>query len=172
MVEVKTLVSGAIIALIVTAFIGALAVESQRVTTLTTQTETVNIAPARLAAGAINETYTFTLNTGVANWRNEYSECIPTTITYTNQTSGTLTDPTHYVYTYNAGTLTLKNVLSLNTSSLNTTSATYNYCPNNYLASSWGRTLLNTTPGLIAIGLLVAMVAIAYVLLKKEGIGV
>lgn len=141
------------------------------ITELTTKTETVNIAPARLAAGAINTTYAFTLDTGLSNWRNDYSECIPTTITFKNQTGGTLTDPTDYVYTYNvpSGQLTLENVANLNDTTSNTTTATYSYCPDGYMALNWGRTSLDTTLGLFAVGLMLGAVALTVSIFKDFG---
>lgn len=140
-------------------------------TNLTTQSETINIANARYgAAGTINESYTFTLSTGVANWRNDYSECIPTTIIYKNQSGATMTDPTNYVYTYNVGTLTLKNTEALNLSGSNTTTTTYAYCPNEYVSSSWARTGLTTTVGLFALGLFLTAVGLFYSVAKDTGI--
>lgn len=144
--------------------VGVLSDNTNGVTSLTTQTETVNIAGARLAGGTINTTANFTLNTGANNWRNDYTKCIDQVIVFKNSSGATLVQNTDYVYSYNLNTnqLTLKNTAAVNNTVSNTTTATYDYCPAGYVTSSMGRTFLDTMLGLFALAVFIISVGLFY----------
>ena len=173
--ENKTI--GIILGVAIAVFIGAMLIQviassTQDRTTLTTKTENIDISAARLAGGTINESKTFTLATGVGDWRNDYSECIPQTIVLTNQTGGKLTDPTDYVYVYNGGTLTFADSVNINSSLANNTIATYDYCPDGYVAQSWGRNVLNLIVGFFAFALLGVVIYLVYYIFKANNIDI
>lgn len=162
---------GFVALLLAAVFISTAADTGNQVTNLLAANETINIAPARLAGGAINETYAFYINNAITTgWRQENSECAVTTINFKNVSGTTLVDPSQYVFTNTIGRLTLKNVPALNQTSSNITTVSYNYCPDNYLASSFGRAGINTTYGLFAIGALMVAVGIFFQVGKNNGL--
>lgn len=141
--------------------IAVVSTSTNDITELASRTDTVSIAGARIAAGNINESFTFTLtNTGVNTWKFGYNECIPQTIVFKNATGTTLTATTDYVYTAATASLTLKNGTGAYGQSSNSTTATFSYCPDGYVALGWGRTSLETAVGLFAIALLLGAVAL------------
>lgn len=162
------LVTGAILAILVTALISSLASESQKKTTLTQATnEAISIANSRLADGGINASITYTVTYPRTGWKADESTCAITAGSYGN-TSTTWTPTTDYALS-TSGVLSLVNTVAVNSSNSNSTQLTYTYCADDYMASSWGRSILNLTPGLIVIALLIVVVSIVYVLLGKEG---
>jgi len=177
---VMILVTLAIAIILVGALIASISDETQKKTTKTTVTETVNIAPARLADNNINATYYFHLDHGcphATSWRNDLgSECEISNDGIQNSTGGTLSDPTDVVFVsngtvcsgYASGDLHFVNSTGLVNTASNTTTVTYSYCASDYMSSSWGKSLLNLVPGLLAVGLLVAVVGGAYLLLGKK----
>lgn len=164
-----------VILIIGTVLLGVIATQEQEATQLAYATETVNLAPARLAGGAINSTYYFHLTNGCpfSTWRaDQGSACYINNLGVKNSTGGTLVDPTNYVFVSNgavctganSGDIRFTNTLSVNNSASNTTTVSYSYCPDAYLTQSWARTVLDLMPGFFAIGLLGAalMFGIAY----------
>ena len=164
---VQLLVTGAIIAILVAALITAIATETQNKTmpTVVTAEEHAILHP--------NGTYTnitaqYTVTNAPTGWKSE--DCPLTNFAIKNQSGSALTLTTDYLVTLSSGNYTLKNnsaTIGL-IGAYNNTYVYYDYCANEYVNSSWGRSLLNLTPGLIAIALLVAMVYIAYVILGRE----
>lgn len=143
---------------------------SNAITSLTSATETLNLAPARLTGGALNTTYDFTLTgTGVGTWKSEYSECLASTLVVKN-VSGTEVTSGNYTYTAATGKVRLTNTLPLNASSSNTSTVTYSKCPDGYTAQAWGRSMQKITVGLFAVMCLAASVGFVYAALKEMGI--
>ena len=141
------------------------------VTEKTTKTESVSIASARNATGGLDNTVQISLDTGVNNWRNDYEECIPTTIVFKNQTGQEVTDPTDYAYVYNTGKITVNNVENLNrTAAGNTTSAEYTYCQDGYVTVAWGRTALDTGIGLFGVALMLGAIGFMISVFKDFGL--
>lgn len=173
MEAVSKLVLAFVMLIVGVALLGQIATSGSDVTTVKTYTDTLSVAAARanLTKG-VNETMSFTpLATYpfVGNWKDGYSECQAQTITVTNATGTAYEDPTDYVYTYNANTLTLVN--STNTvAGGNSLLITYDYCPDTYLTQGWSRTSINLVPGLFAIALLGVSVGLFYSLAKDAGI--
>lgn len=168
--------TGKIIAAFVTVLLGAVLIgvvagQTQSISTTAPQTDSIDISVARLAGGAINTTYPFTLKTGMNTWRSEDSTCIPSTITFKNA-STTFTTDTDYTYTPTTGGLVLKNTVVMNGtgSSTNATTATYQYCPDGYLTSSWQRSVLNMVPGFFGIAIMLVGVGLFYSIGKEVGI--
>jgi hypothetical protein len=172
---ITVLVSTAVILILALALITSMAEETQKRTTQTAvASESIDIAPARLTSGSINTTYPIWLNhntTADKTWKAEQSDCNINVDRYGNSTLA-LTVTTDYAVN-SAGRLLLvntSNVAGSAGSGSNTTwTIAYKYCADDYLATSWGRTLLNLTPGLIAIAILVIAILASYSLLKREG---
>lgn len=169
---VGKLIAAFVMLIVGVSLITVVSTQTNDITELASRTDTVNIAAARIAAGNINESIQFTLtNTGVNTWKFGYSECIPQTIVFKNNSGTTLTATTHYVYTPATATLTLVNGTTAYGQSSNTTTATFSYCPDGYVALGWGRTSLETSIGLFAIGLLLGAVALTVSVFREFGLG-
>lgn len=164
---ITILVSTAVILILALALIGSIATQTQQQTTQTTvANEVVNIAPARLTSGAINITYPFTVANPPTGWETETSDCNIHTLAYGNVTTDFTLTADYTAST--AGVLLLKNTQVVNISTSNSTYVDYTYCGAGYINSSWGRTVLNLTPGLIALAILVMVILGAYSLLGKQ----
>ena len=121
----------------------------------------------------INETAVYTLTNAPSGWKTE--QCPLTSFVLTNG-SDALTDTTDYIVDLSAGTYTLVDNADTNESGvyqlydLNTTYASYYYCGNDYLAASWGRSLLNLVPGFFVLAILIGAAFVIFYILKAEGI--
>lgn len=166
----KSLIIVAAVALILTvALIGSIAQQTQVQSTLTpVVNEVISIAGARLGNGTyndINESYNFT----IAKAAYTYSgDCPITNVVYGNASTNWTVD-TDYVISLSTGIFSLKNTSATTsaTDGVNTTYIDYDYCGTGYINSSWGRSILNLTPGLIAIAILVIAILAAWQLLGK-----
>ena len=159
--------------------IGTIATQANNVTTpISVSSETVNIAPARLAGGAINTSKVFTVTNAATGWKSTDApnECLPAygaagygaPFIYYNQSGDYMTKNTDYIVTSTTGSFTLKNVKNLNSSTSNTTTVSYSYCGDGYMNSSWGRTILNVNVGLYALAILIIVIILAYLYLKDN----
>jgi len=123
-------------------------------TSLTSYTETIDLSSARLAGGTINETYDYILTNAVySSWRADISDCLVETVSYTNQTGAVVVADTDYTFTSTTAVFNVLNTESMNDAASNTTAVTYNYCDDNY-QSGWGATVLKLVPGFFALALL------------------
>jgi hypothetical protein len=90
-----------------------------------------------------------------------------------NSSGASFTVTTDYVLTASTGTYKLVNsatALATLPTANNNTYATYNYCSDDYLNSSWGRTVLNLVAGFFAIAILLTSIALFYSVGKDTGI--
>ena len=164
---IGVLILGFVIILMGVILVSQVADQTVLTTQKGTQTENLNLVVARIAGGALDPAVKFNLSTGApnvehpnVNWRfnDAYTDCIPTTVTVKNQSGSTMTVTTDYAYTKATGTLTLVNNPNMNFSEgagANTSTVTYGYCQNQYMATSWNRTILNLVPGFFALGVFV-----------------
>lgn len=168
-------VAGKVIAAFIMLIVGisliVVAAQTTNISTeLSTSTDTVNIASARIAGGNINESVNFTLTgTGVNTYKFEYSECIPQTIIFKNSSGATLTEPTDYDYYPATAKFSLKNGTGVYGSNSNSTTATYNYCGDGYVTLGWGRSALDTGIGLFGVALLLGAVGLCFSIFKDFG---
>lgn len=130
--------------------------------------ESINIAPARLAAGSINTTYQFTLGQAPDSWKLNNADCQINNFFFRNQTGSTLSSGTAYTLTAGTGKLVLANVANLNGTQSNITTVSYNYCGNDYLNQGFGRSTLKLTVGMIALAILVGIVSLIYFYVRKN----
>ena len=161
--------------LIGTILIGVIANQTNSKTTTTTiASETHNVLPTILTGRnvtAINSSIVYTLTNAPTGWK--VSDCPITSFVLTNSSGQAFTDTTDYVLTASAGTYTLVNsATAVATLPLadNNTYASYHYCGDEYLNSSWGRSVLNLVAGFFAIALLLVAVALFYSVGRDTGI--
>jgi len=161
--------------------IGTIATQANNVTTpISVSSETVNIAPARLAGGAINTSKVFTVTNAATGWKSTDApnECLPAyeaagygaPFIYYNQSGDYMTKNTDYIVTSTTGSFTLKNVKNLNSSTSNTTTVSYSYCGDDYLNSGWGQTVILLVGGFFAIALLLISVGLFFSVAKDYGL--
>jgi tetrahydromethanopterin S-methyltransferase subunit B len=139
-------------------------------TALTTKSETISLAAGRLEAGGFDPAVSVaTLATGLTDWRNGYSECIPTTVKLLNQSGATMTVNTDYFYTQTNGSIRIGNTVAMNSSLENSTTVSYSYCPSEYV-SGWGGTVSNLIPGFFALAILLTAVFVIFYVLREQGV--
>lgn len=110
-----------------------------------------------------------TLSNAPTGWKSE--ECVLTDVVLTNNTGDLkYTLDTDYVLDTTNGVVSLINTTTtshwLNLS--NNTLVSYYYCPDSYVVSSWGRTILGTNVGIYAIAILLVVIYLVYTLLEKK----
>ena len=169
----SVLISVAVLVILAIAFLSSIATQ-----TLSTTQKTVVADEQHLlsVAGAcdgteINESYVHTLTNAPTGWKLTDSDCVIGNFVITNSSGTEFTETTDYVVDTTAGTFTLKNTAEVNQSCAtgdNITLVDYDYCGDSYMADSWGRSVLNTNTGLFAIAILLAVLAVVYLLLKKS----
>ena len=122
--------------------------------------------------GQVNESLTAACNLTVANaptsWKQE--DCPLTGIVVTNATGTALTLDTDYRVWDSIGIIEMLNTTDTNSTALSTnvTLIDYTYCGDNYVASSWGRSVLGVNVGLYAVAILIAAALVVYLLFGKK----
>lgn len=171
--NIQKLILGFLVLIVGLVLIGSVASNTNAVTDKTgVASETLDIGAARMGSGAcpmsINETYPLPITNVPTGWK--IADCPITSFSMVNQTSVAATVTTDYVfhggngtlYLQNSSTFVLPNCSATETGISNTTTLTYNYCGDDYMNLSWGRTILNLISGFFAIALLIASVGIFY----------
>jgi hypothetical protein len=136
---------------------------------ITQSDETLSIASARLAGGALNSSVLIPVKYLATDWRagtDAPKECQPgntanpVAFVLKNSTGATLTRSTHYNVT-NQGYVTVGNVVSLNGSTSNSTTVTYAYCNTDY-QSGISAVFIKLIAGFLAILVLAISIALMY----------
>lgn len=130
--------------------------------------ETIDISTSRMTgANSINVSVTHDVTNAPTSWKRQ--DCPLTSITYGNSsTDFALT--TDYTVDTALGTITLVNSTALINSVPNSTFVDYTYCGDDYLNSSWGRTVLLLVAGFFALAILGASLGLFYSVAKDTGI--
>lgn len=100
-------------------------------------------------------------------------DCPLTTVTVENSSDGTYTDAildTDYELVDSTGVIHVLNTSTTDEEEFNTTYVSYTYCADDYLNSSWGRSVLGTVPGFFALALLGISLWLFYSVFKSIGI--
>ena len=122
------------------------------------------------ADGEVNEsssTCALTVTYAPTGWRSQ--ECPLTSVVVTNNTGTALTLDTDYQLSASTGVVTMLNTTDTNATNLvNVVKVDYTYCGDNYVSTSWARTILNTNTGLYALAILVAVLIVVVNMLGKE----
>lgn len=173
--NVQKLILGFLVLIVGIVLIGTIASNTLLVTDkVGVASETLDISVARAGSGScpmsVDETHALALANSPTGWKT--SDCPISGFSMTNQTGVAATVTTDYVLFANNGTLLLMNTTKWGNCevTVNTTTLTYNYCPDEYLNSAWGRTVLNLVAGFFALALLGAGVGIFYSIAKDVGI--
>lgn len=155
------IILGAVLVILGAVIIGVIAdMTNEKTTQSPIDNELVTITGARLVNADINGTYPFTIANAPTGWRASNSDCNINKYALTNGTF-TYTVTTDYTLS-TAGVLYLVNSTNMRKNPTNLTYVSYRYCGNEYVNSSWARSVLNMTGGFIAIMLLAAAVGIFY----------
>lgn len=126
---------------------------------------TETFTEVRGAGGVVNGNHNFTIANPPTGWKQE--DCTIGDFVLKNVSGYTMTDGTDYTFNQKYGNFTIKSTIPTNMSSLsNTTTATYTYCGDDYTNLNWGRTAINTTMGLYAIGAFLISVGLFYSVYK------
>lgn len=175
------LVAAFILLLIGVILVSTISTSVLTTTALSTVTDTFSLAPARLAGGAVNNTYPFKLS-GFGDYREDYTECSSgtlitsgATVVAKNSSGATLTmngcdAGGEYYFVEGINEINFCNNKNVNQSNSNTTTITHPYCGSNYNITSWGRTATNLTVGLMAIAVFLGSVGFFYSVGKDTGI--
>lgn len=162
-----TIISVSVLIILSVAFLTSLVTQTS-VNTEKTVVSDEAIALEDTGNSTINTTAVYTVTNYPTSWKIE--DC-PLTLVYIKNQSGTaLTETTDYVFNYSYGTFTLKDTEAAEglVGVFNNSYVTYSYCGDGYVSQSWGRTVLNTTLGLLAIAILAVGVYFVYSLYKTE----
>jgi len=117
----------------------------------------------------VNLTKVYQLAQSPSGWK--LQDCPLTALVLTNTTDNThWTLTTDYTVNLANGTLLLKNTTATRLTVNNLTYANYEYCADDYLNSSWGRTMVNLIAGFFAIALLLVSIGMFYSVAKESGI--
>jgi len=153
--------------------IAPLATQSNLVTGKTIVTdEIVSIATSKIEGTDGNNV---SINLGpIANVPTTWKilDCPLTSITVSNASGDALTVTTDYTLSTTTGVLNLLNTAVNNESFVtsNNSLIDYTYCGDDYLNSSWGRTVLDTTMGFFGLALLLTSLAFFYSIWKESGL--
>jgi len=148
----------------------------QEVTTKTTiEDEAISLTTARTTDGLgdINVSVTFTIVEDPTNtWKS--ADCPITNVIYGNSSKDFIVT-TDYTFDGATGVLTLVNSTNVRgpagaVTGSNDTLISYDYCGDDYINLTWGRTGINLVPGFFAIALLLISVGLFYSIAKENGI--
>jgi len=147
---------------------------NDRTEKVTILNETLDISAARIPGFilSINESYPFTITNYPDDWK--ILDCPITDFVFRNQTQVDTIVTTDYIFFPANGTLLLMNSSAYHIGGtlqvINTTTMDYVYCADDYLNSSWGRSVLNTVPGFFALALLGISLWLFYSVFASVGI--
>ncbi len=169
------LVAGFVLLLIGAVLIGPISTETLARTEYSRTSQSVAIPRNGSVAAKnyeVNETVTVTLTQAPTDWKR--TDCPLSTIKVTNSSgSFQFASGVDYILTTSTGVISWLNTsdTGLGGSAYdNTSTVSYNYCADDYLNISWGRTVLDLVPGFFAIAVMLAGVGIFFSIGKEAGI--
>jgi len=170
--NINYLVLGFVFLIIGVVLIGSVASEvNNRVDKVTIVNEAIDIGTARMGLsgyGSINLSLSnFTVANVPTSWK--VSDCPVEFGTYGNGTLN-LTLNTDYEVYGAEGKIFVLNTTETNSSLSNTTYITYTYCSDDYLNTSWGRSILGTVPGFFALALLGVALWLFYAVFRNTNL--
>ena len=174
------LITGFVVILIGAVLIGTVASEEQDLTTkdrINNESHTfycVNSSAVN-ASGVLGVNVTYSVTEAPLNtWKQ--ADCPLTNFVLQAVNGTTLTLNTDYNVDLSIGNYSLISDAPLTMDEMcdageaNTTHASYTHCPDNYLNSSFGRTMLDIVPGFFAIAILGIGIGLVYKVMRNEGI--
>lgn len=117
----------------------------------------------------INTTKVYTVTNAPDDWK--VADCPLTNFAIKNASGTAITLTTDYTVTLSAGTFKLLDTTATNTTNNfygdnNKTYVDYEYCADDYMNSSWGRSIMNLIAGFLALVLFGAAVGVMYSIYK------
>ncbi len=150
--------------------VGVIATQTIAVTAKTiVYDETTDLEAAGCIAGAdqsVNDSLSacnITATNVPTGWK--ITDCPLASVSVENTTAGTysvLTEGTDYNLYASTGIVQMLNTTGTDEGDVNTTYINYNYCGDDYMNSSWGRSVLDIVAGFFAIALLLVSVGLFY----------
>ena len=121
--------------------------------------EPISLEPVRISDNVLSYDPAVELQIAIPPEGWQETDCPITNFVLYNQTGTETVETTDYVFTPSTGVLTIVNSsiwFSDGTylQAENDTTLSYTYCDDDYLNSSWGRSVLTTVPGFFALALL------------------
>ena len=174
MANEKTGVTGILIGaflmvIIGVSLIGVIADQANSAVDLTrVPAEAVAITHNATAQNDVDETVVTTLANPPTGWKK--ADCLLTGVVVTNSTGVAMTVDTDYLVDLTAGTISFLNTSETYYTYDNTTNVKYDYCSDDYLNSSWGRTVLPLVAGFFALAILGVGIALFFKAGKATGI--
>jgi len=177
---VGIIIGAAVVLILGIVLVSIIAEQSNNATSTTVYTQSLTI-PRNDTANGVNSSVKFHLTHGCPYATNDFRGeigCELTILSVKNVSGVALTDPTDYVGYANgavcsgnvSGDLIFKNSTNLVAQLSNATTITYSTCAEDYVAQSWGRTMLNMVPGFFAMAILIGAAFLIFKITKTEGI--
>ena len=167
----KIMISTAVLLILAVVFITSIAdqtsVNTQRIF-VSNESHNLDSCLTLAADGGWNVSSTCTITPTYAptGWKQE--DCQLESIVVYNGTGTAVTLTTDYTVTATTGVIQLIDTPALINLTGNNTYIDYDYCGDNYVASSWGRDVLNINVGLYAVAILIAAALVVYLLFGKK----
>jgi len=168
----KVLITTFVLLLLAIAFLSSIATQTTDVTQKTDvadETTDVSASGCLTADGQVNESSSLcnlTVTNYPTTWKIE--DCPLTSVVVSNDTTA-LTVDTDYVVYASSGVIQLLNTTETENGTIgNSVLVDYTYCADNYVNTSWGRTILGTNVGIYALAILLVVIAGIFVLLKRK----
>lgn len=169
---ISILITFGVLFLLGAVFISVLSDQTLTTTQKTTVTdESYNLtALSCYVSGTVNESAPgciLTTTYAPTSWKQE--DCPLTSVVVSNSAGTALTLDTDYSVAASTGVVSMLNTTSTNSTNLGeTVLIDYSYCGDNYMNSSWGRSLLGVNAGLLAVALLAAGAGLVYLLYGRK----
>jgi len=166
---INKLIFGFVTLILGVALLSQIATITNTATGKTTASNEATVFTKNGAWNRVNTTIPYTLTNAPTGWK--LTDCPIADFSLRNASGGTAwTLTTDYTVTLSTGIFYLKNTSTTVLTSANTTYASYTYCADDYLNSSWGRTTVNLIAGFFAIALLLVSIGIFYSIARESGL--
>lgn len=167
----KILISTAVLLILAAVFISSIAdqtaVNTQRTNVLNESHNLADCVTLSASGGwNVSSSCTITPTYAPTGWKQE--DCQLESIVVYNGTGTAVTLTTDYTVTATTGVIQLIDTSALVNLTGNNTYIDYDYCADNYVSSSWGRSVLGVNVGLYAVAILIAAALVVYLLFGKK----
>lgn len=168
--SIQIMVGAFIVTMIAIAFLTSIVGQTNNVTEkLNSVNETTDLTTSCYSAGVVDESSNdcnITVNNNPTSWKCE--DCPITNVIVADSTGTELVLDTDYELYDSIGVVKMLNTVDTNETNLGDVLVSYTYCGDNYVNSSWGRSILGINIGMFAIAILIAVMGAAYLLLDKR----
>lgn len=168
----KVLITAFVVLILAIAFLSSISDQTNNAITktiVTDETTDLSTTGCLTGDGQVNESNSL-CNITVVNYPTSWKieDCPIASVVVSNDTTA-LTVDTDYVVFASSGVIQLLNTTETENATIgNSVLIDYTYCPDNYVNTSWGRSILGTNVGLYAIAILAVIIAAVYLLLGRK----